>query len=160
MGVVNAEMQSSAPTPKSVYSFVTFLDPSSEQDLLVEQRVDSVDGTWEVAKEISDFCDEGDVVLLLGDVGAGKTTFARGFVRHFTADEEVTVASPSFLLHLQYPGHLRHRRMFALLCPTLMQDAVRPGGPCTLHHLDLYRLGEAKDVSFLGLDQLIPKGVR
>ena len=45
----------------------------------------------------------GAQVLLEGQVGAGKTTFARGFVRTFTGDAEVTVASPSFLLHLQYP---------------------------------------------------------
>jgi tRNA threonylcarbamoyl adenosine modification protein YjeE len=79
----------------------------------------------------------GAQVLLEGQVGAGKTTFARGFVRTFTGDAEVTVASPSFLLHLQYPE----------------------GGRCTLHHLDLYRLLPDRDISFLGLEALLPSGV-
>ena len=40
----------------------------------------------------------GDVFLLHGDVGAGKSTFARGFVRELVNDPEHVVPSPTFLL--------------------------------------------------------------
>jgi tRNA A37 threonylcarbamoyladenosine biosynthesis protein TsaE len=61
----------------------------------------SVDETWKLAEQIANACREGDVILLRGDVGAGKTTFARGFLRTFVGDPDLTVASPTFLLHHQ-----------------------------------------------------------
>jgi len=109
---------------------------NQEGETRLELRIDDVDGTWEIAEAIADAADAGDVVLLEGEVGAGKTTFARGFIRAFTGDPDATVASPSFLLHLQYPG-----------------------GPCTLHHLDLYRLLPDRDLAFLGLEEVLPTGV-
>lgn len=99
-------------------------------------RVDGLSDTEKLARSMADAAQKGDVILLKGEVGAGKTTFARTFIRAYTKDEELTVASPSFLLHLQYPG-----------------------GACTVHHLDLYRLGQRADISFLGLDHLLPSGV-
>ena len=102
----------------------------------VEWSLAGLGDTEVLAKCVAAAAKEGDVVLLCGDVGAGKTTFARAFIREFTRDDDVTVASPSFLLHLQYPG-----------------------GPCTLHHLDLYRLGQRADIAFLGLEQVLPSGV-
>lgn len=75
----------------------------------------------------------GDVILLFGDLGAGKTAFVRGLARGLGApDEEVT--SPTFTLVQEYPG--------------------RP----TLYHADLYRLTPA-EVDDLGLDELAASGV-
>jgi tRNA threonylcarbamoyladenosine biosynthesis protein TsaE len=75
----------------------------------------------------------GDVVLLHGDLGAGKTAFVRGLARGLgAADSEVT--SPTFTLVQEYAGRGR-----------------------VLHHVDLYRLTPA-EVDDLGLDELPSTG--
>lgn len=77
----------------------------------------------------------GDVVMLEGDLGAGKTTCARALVRGALADVGLDVPSPTFALIQTY-------------------DAAR----ITLHHLDLYRLEDANDLIELGLDDLVSTG--
>jgi tRNA threonylcarbamoyladenosine biosynthesis protein TsaE len=77
----------------------------------------------------------GEVVLLSGELGAGKTAFVRGLTRGVGGDPE-DVASPTFVLLTSYPGRL------------------------TLHHADLYRLLGNGDDAELGLDELPgPDGV-
>ena len=68
----------------------------------------------------------GDVYLLTGDLGAGKTTLVRGLARGLRVP--VAVKSPTFAIHLSYPGRL------------------------PLHHLDLYRIGGGSELYELGLD--------
>ena len=70
----------------------------------------------------------GEVVLLYGDLGAGKTAFVRGLAKGLGASAD-DVSSPTFTLIQEYRGRV------------------------TLHHVDLYRLNpsEAED---LGLDEL------
>lgn len=72
----------------------------------------------------------GDVVLLYGNLGAGKTAFVRGLARGFGADP-AEVSSPTF---------------------TLVQEYAGPRA--TLYHVDLYRLDPA-EVDDLGLDELV-----
>jgi len=76
----------------------------------------------------------GAVVLLRGELGAGKTTFARGLARG--AGYKGRVSSPTFALAHVYR------------CKTL-----------TLHHLDLYRVAKGADAE-IGLDELLadPRG--
>ena len=71
----------------------------------------------------------GEVVLLTGELGAGKTAFVRGLARGVGADP-TEVSSPTFVLLTSYPGRLR------------------------LHHADLYRLRGDGDESELGLEEL------
>jgi tRNA threonylcarbamoyladenosine biosynthesis protein TsaE len=71
----------------------------------------------------------GDVVLLYGQLGAGKTAFVRGLASGLGASPE-EVSSPTFTLVQEYRGRL------------------------TLYHVDLYRLAEA-EVDDLGLDELV-----
>ena len=72
----------------------------------------------------------GDVVLLYGDLGAGKTAFVRGLARGVGASSD-DVTSPTFTLIQEYAG-----------------------GRATLHHVDLYRL-EPNEVDDLGLEDLV-----
>ena len=91
--------------------------------------------TAEVARQIAAGFRGGEVVLLTGELGAGKTAFVRGLARGLAADPE-EVASPTFVLLTAYPGRL------------------------TLHHADLYRLRGDGDERELGLEELPgPKGV-
>lgn len=77
----------------------------------------------------------GEVVLLSGELGAGKTAFVRGLAEGVGADPE-EVSSPTFVLLTRYPGRL------------------------TLHHADLYRLRGDGDEAELGLEELPgPTGV-
>lgn len=78
----------------------------------------------------------GDVVLLIGNLGAGKTTLAKGIVqgRNGTTPEEVS--SPTFTLIHQYGA--------------LDRDPV--------YHVDLYRLDEMREVESLGLDEMFTSG--
>jgi len=81
---------------------------------------------------------EGDVVLLGGDLGAGKTCLSRGFVRARTGDEEMRVTSPTYLLSNAYPAD---------------------GGKTTIYHMDLYRLKGGEDLSPLDMSNVLAKGI-
>lgn len=71
----------------------------------------------------------GDVVLLRGDLGAGKTVFVRGVCRALGCDPR-DVRSPSFTLVNVYAGRV------------------------TVNHVDLYRLETVEDVEGIGLDEV------
>jgi tRNA threonylcarbamoyladenosine biosynthesis protein TsaE len=72
----------------------------------------------------------GDVVILSGPLGAGKTTFARGFGEGLTV--ETPVSSPTFVVAREHPS----------------TDATRP----PLVHIDAYRLGSAGELDELDID--------
>jgi len=84
--------------------------------------------TAAVAQALASGFHGGEVVLLTGELGAGKTAFVRGLARGLGVDPE-EVASPTFVLLTSYPGRL------------------------TLHHADLYRLAAGQDLE-LGLEEL------
>jgi tRNA threonylcarbamoyladenosine biosynthesis protein TsaE len=73
------------------------------------------------------------VVLLIGDLGAGKTTLARGIVEGREAAPGDEVASPTFTLIHEY------------------------GDPVKIYHVDLYRLESTEQVRRLGLEELFDK---
>lgn len=94
-------------------------------------------GTRALAGALAVLVRPGDVVVLAGDLGAGKTTFTQGFAAALGVDEPVT--SPTFALLRPYRCH------------------PRPGGPAvrTLLHADVYRLDRLGEVADLGLTQLV-----
>ncbi len=75
---------------------------------------------------------KGDLVLLEGELGAGKTTFVRGIARG--TGSTAPVASPTFQLVRIYPGRLQ------------------------LAHVDLYRIENKSELGELGLDELADDG--
>ena len=74
----------------------------------------------------------GDIVLLTGELGAGKTTFVRGLAQGTGSNAQV--ASPTFQLVRIYPGRVR------------------------LAHVDLYRVESSTELRDLGLDELAQDG--
>jgi tRNA threonylcarbamoyladenosine biosynthesis protein TsaE len=102
----------------------------------MKMRVDSENGTAALAIRLAPLLRTGDVVVLAGELGAGKTAFARALIRHLAgADEEVP--SPTF---------------------TLAQVYETP--EITVWHYDLYRLAEKEaDILELGWEESLRGGV-
>ncbi|MHB1710189.1 MAG: tRNA (adenosine(37)-N6)-threonylcarbamoyltransferase complex ATPase subunit type 1 TsaE [Acidimicrobiales bacterium] len=99
--------------------------------------------TQAVAKAIAPLCVPGDVLLLVGDLGSGKTTFAQGFGRALGISAPIT--SPTFTLVRQYI--LDDNRVNA------------DGNPVTtLLHADVYRLDHLHEIADLGLGELVEDG--
>jgi tRNA threonylcarbamoyladenosine biosynthesis protein TsaE len=96
-------------------------------------RTRSEEETIALGRELARELPSG-AVLLIGNLGAGKTTLAKGIVegRHAAAANEVS--SPTFTLIHQY------------------------GGENPVYHVDLYRLDEVREVEKLGLDDLFASG--
>ncbi len=92
-------------------------------------RTASVDETRRLAAAVSELATPGDIVVLAGDLGTGKTAFAQGFARG--AGVEAVVTSPTFALVQSYEGRWR------------------------IHHLDVYRLDHLQEVLDLGLAELV-----
>src|SRR4051812_48320694 len=86
--------------------------------------------TAAVGRDLAPSLSDGSVVLLHGDLGAGKTAFVRGLAEGLgVAPDEVS--SPTFTLMQEYRG-----------------------GRVKLIHVDLYRLNEAREIDELGLEEL------
>ena len=92
-------------------------------------RTESADATRAVASAIGELLVAGDLLLLVGDLGAGKTAFAQGLARGLGIEEPVT--SPTFTIVQEYTGRLR------------------------LAHVDVYRLDRVQDLYDLGFDEIV-----
>jgi tRNA threonylcarbamoyladenosine biosynthesis protein TsaE len=92
----------------------------------------SVDETRAIAAALAPVLRPGDLLLLAGDLAAGKTAFVQGLGQGLGAAEPIT--SPTFTLAQQYD--------------------TDP----TLHHVDVYRLGNLNEVFDLGLTELLDDG--
>jgi len=87
-----------------------------------------------IAKALARQCRSGDCILLRGDLGAGKTTFARGFIEALCGEQEVV--SPTFTLVQTYPS---------------------PAG--AIWHFDLYRVKNPEEIAEIGLDEALTGGI-
>jgi tRNA threonylcarbamoyladenosine biosynthesis protein TsaE len=88
--------------------------------------------TSQLAAAVAELVRAGDLILLAGDLGAGKTTFAQGFGAALGVEERIT--SPTYTLVSQYRGRLE------------------------LNHLDVYRLDQVEEVLDLGLAEMLDDG--
>lgn len=96
----------------------------------------SPEATAAFGAKLSLFFKPGDVIALTGDLGAGKTTLARGMIRALCGDDSLEVPSPSFTLAQHY-GSARG----------------------SIAHFDFYRLEDAGETVELGLDDAIDDGI-
>jgi tRNA threonylcarbamoyladenosine biosynthesis protein TsaE len=99
---------------------------------VIQATTKSVDDTRALAAEIAALAVPGDLLVLAGDLGAGKTTFVQGFARGLGIEEPVT--SPAFILVRTYEGRL------------------------PMNHLDVYRLDQMQELVDLGIAELLDDG--
>jgi tRNA threonylcarbamoyladenosine biosynthesis protein TsaE len=92
----------------------------------------SVEDTRALAAAIAALAAPGDLIVLAGDLGTGKTAFAQGFARGLGVEEPVT--SPAFILVRTYDGRL------------------------PMVHLDVYRLDTMQELVDLGIAELLDEG--
>ncbi len=88
--------------------------------------------TGSLAQILADLAEPGDVLVLVGDLGAGKTAFSKAYGAALGVVEPMT--SPTFTLAREYEGRLQ------------------------LHHLDVYRLEQMAEVLDLDLPELLESG--
>lgn len=90
--------------------------------------------TARIGQRLGELLGMGDLVLLLGEFGAGKTHFVKGVAAGLGSEDLVN--SPSFVLVNEYRAGVKHDRL-------------------TIYHVDLYRLDDAREVSDIGLDEYV-----
>ncbi len=96
---------------------------------MIQARTKSVDDTRALAAELAPLAKAGDLILLEGGLGAGKTAFVQGFARGLGVEE--TVTSPTFILVRSYHGRL------------------------PMVHLDVYRLDRIQELVDLGIAEIL-----
>jgi tRNA threonylcarbamoyladenosine biosynthesis protein TsaE len=96
---------------------------------VIDLHTDSAEATRALGEALAPFARPGDLVLLVGDMGTGKTVLAQGFAVGLGIHEPVT--SPTFTLVRSYPGRL------------------------ILHHVDVYRLDRLTEVEDLAIGELL-----
>lgn len=97
-----------------------------------EFNTSSPEETIALGRELASRLAPPKLVLLRGDLGAGKTTLVKGIARAFEAASEDDVTSPTFTLIHEYRGP-----------------------KATLYHIDLYRVDTQRELDTLGLDDLM-----
>ena len=98
--------------------------------VIVRAHTASAVETQELASALARLCGPGDLLVLAGEMGAGKTAFAQGFARGLGVRDAVT--SPTFTIVREYAG-----------------DRL------ALHHLDVYRLDQIREVTELGVAEML-----
>ena len=89
----------------------------------------SPEETQSIGRILGNYCHPGDIILLIGDIGTGKTCLTQGIL--WGLDSEEYARSPTFVIVLEYRGRLK------------------------MYHMDLYRLDTANEISELGLDEYL-----
>jgi tRNA threonylcarbamoyladenosine biosynthesis protein TsaE len=106
---------------------------------MIEQvfQTSSAEETIAVGRSIAASLKPPLMLILRGDLGAGKTTLVKGIVEALGAGEPEDVTSPTF---------------------TLVHEYESPDQSTKLYHLDLYRLEEDRQLLSLGIDEMLDSG--
>ena len=86
--------------------------------------------TFELGKKLGENCKPGDIILLNGDLGVGKTVFTKGFGKGLGIDEPI--CSPTF---------------------TIMQ--IYESGRLPLYHFDVYRIADSDEMYEIGYEEYV-----
>jgi len=93
----------------------------------------SADETIQLGRELASQLQPPALILLSGELGAGKTTFTKGLISGFGAAQEDEVTSPTFTLVHTFKNHVR------------------------VFHIDLYRITNLQDFETLGIEDLFDR---
>ena len=99
-------------------------------------RLADLNATENYAAELADTIEKGSILLLYGDCGAGKSSFARAFIRSRLGDADLAVPSPTF---------------------TLIQDYEGTGE--VIVHMDLYRLHDPEEIEAIDWQRILESDV-
>jgi len=102
---------------------------------VIDLRASDLGDTHAIAGAIAGVVRPRDLIVLIGEMGAGKTAFATGFARALGVHGDDHVSSPTFTLMHSYTS-----------------------GRIPLHHVDLYRLTSLAEVADLGIRELLDMG--
>ena len=102
---------------------------------MIELRASDLGDTHAIASAIAGLVRPRDLIVLVGEMGAGKTAFATGFAKALGMHGDDHVSSPTFTLMHSYTS-----------------------GRIPLHHVDLYRLTSLAEVADLGIRELLDMG--
>lgn len=91
----------------------------------------SPEETLQLGKSLGSSLVAGDIVLLFGDLGAGKTRLTQGICYGLELDHDTYIRSPTFTLINEYPGRL------------------------PIYHIDLYRIESQEEIYSLGLEEIL-----
>ena len=108
---------------------------SKAEGTVREYETKSSAGTIAIGRKLADLLAPPRLLILSGDLGAGKTTLVKGIATALGAADPDEVTSPTFNLIHEYAGTL-------------------DGKPVKLLHLDLYRLDAERQLDSLGLEEL------
>lgn len=90
------------------------------------------EATFEAGRLLAEFLQPGDVIGLVGDLGAGKTLLTQGVAAGLGVPESVRVTSPTFSLINEYEG-----------------------GRLSMVHVDLYRIESDSELEHIGLEEML-----
>ena len=117
------------------------MEPAKDISVLFERALPDEAATAALARDLASFLRPGDVLALWGDLGAGKTSFARALITHLSAEAE-DVPSPTFTLVQTYPGR-----------------TGEANEPVELWHFDLYRLTAPEQAYDLAIEEAFESGI-
>ncbi len=100
-------------------------------------KIRNEDHTQAIARDLAAIASPGDLITLSGNLGAGKTHFARAFIRAYQDNANLEVTSPTYLIAIEY--HSKAGKFVT--------------------HFDLYRLGSTQELDELGIDEALALGV-
>jgi len=108
--------------------------PRSTERVEEEHVTEGPEGTRALARRLAQTLKPGDVLLLVGELGAGKTTFVRGLAEGLGVEPKL-VSSPTFVLIQEYEG-----------------------GRLPLYHIDAYRVQDPHELLEVGLEECFERG--